>query len=198
MVAEENHFRTTEAAFAVNRKGTIVAWNKAAEAAFGFPKSDALNQRCWKLLSGQDIFGNPFCCKCCPVHTAAFTNKPVNQFKINFSTGDQLQRQFTVSALMLFNGPGKYAFVHLCHPEAEVSKSVLPQQAFSNPLFKSLTRRETEVLAFMYKGMSISEIADVMSVSLFTVRNHCQHIFSKLRVHSRFEAVATGRKLLLI
>lgn len=198
MITEANQFKTSEAAFAVNRKGKIVAWNKAAVTAFGFPKSKAMDQRCWELLSGQDIFGNPYCCEVCPIRTAAFSNGPVNQFKINFSTGNQSRRQFTVSSLMLFNGPGKNAFVHLCHPQVDASKSIVQQQALSDSRRKPLTRRETEVLVLMHKGMTISEIADEMSVSLFTVRNHCHHIFSKLRVHSRFEAVATGRKLLLI
>jgi len=198
MIAETNQIRTSEAAFAVNRKGRIVTWNKAAVTAFGFPKSNALNQRCWELLAGQDIFGNPFCCKCCPIHTAAFAKRPVNQFKINFLTSNQARRQFTVSSLMLFTSPGKNAFVHLCHPEVDASKSFVRQQALSNSRCNPLTRREAEVLALMHKGLTISEIADDMSVSLCTVRNHCQHIFSKLHVHSRFEAVATGRKLLLI
>lgn len=198
MVTEASQFKTSEAAFAVNRQGRIVAWNKAAVTAFGFPRSNAMNQRCWELLSGQDIFGNPYCCEVCPIRTAAFSNAPVKQFKINFSTSDQSRRQFTVSSLMLFNGPGKNAFVHLCHPEADASEGIVRQQALPDSRRKLLTRRETEVLVLMHKGMTISEIADEMSVSVFTIRNHCHHIFSKLRVHSRFEAVATGRKLHLI
>lgn len=198
MIAEENHFRTSEAAFAVNRNGRIVAWNRAAVTAFGFTRSSALNRRCWELLSGRDIFGNPFCCKSCPIHNAAFTNKPVNQFRINFSTDVQTHKQFTVSTMMLFNGSGSSTFVHLCRPEPEAPQSVMPQQVHPNSRWRPLTPRETEVLALMHKGMTIPEIAELMSVSLCTVRNHCQHIFLKLRVHSRFEAVATGRKLRLI
>lgn len=198
MCAEENHFKTSEAAFAVNRRGRIVAWNQAAVTTFGYPKSSALDRHCWELLSGQDIFGNPFCCRSCPIHTAAFTNRPVNQFKIHFSTGAQSHKQFTVSTLMLFNGPGKTAFVHLCRPDPEASENAAPELPWPNSRCKPLTPRETEVLALMHQGMTISEIAEAMSVSLFTVRNHCQHLFSKLRVHSRFEAVATGRKLRLI
>jgi DNA-binding CsgD family transcriptional regulator len=198
MAAEENQIRTSLAAFAVNRKGRIVAWNKAAEMTFGFPKSSALDQCCWELLSGRDIFGNPFCCEGCPLHAAAFNNVPINRFKMNFTTAIQEHKLFVVNTFMLFNRSGKNALVHLCRPKFEVSESDMPQQPYSNPQNKSLTPRETEVLALLHRGMNISEIADAMSVSLFTVRNHCQHIFSKLHVHRRFEAVAIGRKLKLI
>jgi len=198
MIAEENHFKTSEAAFAVNRRGRIVAWNRAAVTAFGFPKSTALNQNCWELLSGRDIFGNPFCCKRCPVHSAAFNNQPVNCFDINFTTGVQEQKKFTVSTLMLFNGLGRKAFVHLCRPQCEASENTVNGHARPDMPSGRLTTRETEVLRFLHKGLTITEIAEAMSVSLCTIRNHCQHIFSKLRVHSRFEAVAKGRKLYII
>jgi len=198
MFAEQNHFRTSEAAFAVNRRGRIVTWNRAAVTAFGIPKSTALNQHCWELLSGRDIFGNPFCCKRCPVHSAAFDNKPVNSFEINFTTGVQERKKFKVSTLMLLNGLGRNAFVHLCRPQKEASEDMVNGHAHGHVRGESLTPREVEVLAFLHKGMTITEIAKAMSVSLCTIRNHCQHIFSKLGVHSRFEAVAKGRKLQII
>jgi len=106
MITGKNTFRTSEAAFAVDRNGQIVAWNQAAKRTFGYTKSRALGKRCWELLSGRDIFGNQSCCEGCPVRAAAF----------------------------------------------------------------------------------------VLTISPSTVRNHTQHILSKLDVHSRFEAVAIGRK----
>jgi DNA-binding NarL/FixJ family response regulator len=47
-------------------------------------------------------------------------------------------------------------------------------------------------------GMTVAQIATAMNVSSSTVRNHTQHVLLKLHVHSRFEAVALGRKLNLI
>jgi len=198
MIGGDNDFRTSEAAFAVNRTGKIVAWNRAAVMAFGFPKSVALDQHCWELLSGRDIFGNPFCCKSCPVHSAAFDDKPVNRFQINFTTGIRANKRFTVSTLMLLNGHGSRRFVHLCCPEPETPGSTTPGPTQQDSRNEPLTARETEVLALLHKGLTIPEIADATSVSLFTIRNHCQHIFSKLQVHSRYEAVATARRLHII
>ena len=202
MIREKNTFRTSEAAFAVDRNGQIVAWNQAAKRTFGYTKSRALGQRCWELLSGRDIFGNQSCCEGCPVRAAAFTNEPINRFQIDFKTASQERKRFTVSTLMLFNGPGKEVFVHLCRPKSGVSESAIPKHAANhscaNYQHKPLTPRETEVLTLLHKGMTVMEIADVLTVSPSTVRNHTQHILSKLDVHSRFEAVAIGRSLNLI
>lgn len=53
-----------------------------------------------------------------------------------------------------------------------------------------LTPREEEVLALLSKGFANKEIAEKMSVSYETVRDHLRHIYEKLHVHSRTEAVA--------
>lgn len=202
MSTEKNIFRTSEAAFAVDRDGQIVAWNQAAERTFGYTRSKALGQRCWELLSGRDIFGNQSCCEGCPVRAAAFANEPINRFQIYFKTALQERRKFTVSTLMLVQNPGKEVFVHLCRPKAGVFESEVPKDTANhscgNYQHKPLTPRETEVLTLLHKGITVMEIADVLTISPSTVRNHTQHIYSKLHVRSRFEAVAIGRKLNLI
>jgi len=52
-----------------------------------------------------------------------------------------------------------------------------------------LTKREAEILSQLAKGSLYKEIADHMNISLDTVRTHLQHIYNKLQVHSRHEAV---------
>ena len=52
-----------------------------------------------------------------------------------------------------------------------------------------LTPREEEVLQLLAKGFANKEIADKMSVSYETVRDHLRNIYEKLHVHSRTEAV---------
>lgn len=53
-----------------------------------------------------------------------------------------------------------------------------------------LTAREEEVLILLSKGYSNKEIADRLSVSVETVRSHLKHIYEKLHVRCRAEAVA--------
>jgi DNA-binding NarL/FixJ family response regulator len=54
---------------------------------------------------------------------------------------------------------------------------------------EALTKRESEILTQLAKGSLYKEIADHMNISLDTVRTHLQHIYNKLQVHSRHEAV---------
>lgn len=54
---------------------------------------------------------------------------------------------------------------------------------------EQLTKRETEILSQLAKGSLYKEIAHLMNISLDTVRTHLQHIYHKLQVHSRHEAV---------
>jgi DNA-binding NarL/FixJ family response regulator len=55
---------------------------------------------------------------------------------------------------------------------------------------EGLSQREEEILQHLSKGYSTKEIADRLSVSVNTVRTHLQHIYEKLHVRSRTEAVA--------
>ena len=53
----------------------------------------------------------------------------------------------------------------------------------------SLTAREQEILNFVSKGFLDKEIAGALSISIWTVHNHLKHIYEKLDVHSRTEAL---------
>jgi DNA-binding NarL/FixJ family response regulator len=55
---------------------------------------------------------------------------------------------------------------------------------------EKLSKREREVLERLAEGVPYKEIADVLSLSIDTVRMHVKGIYSKLHVHSRGEAVA--------
>ena len=52
-----------------------------------------------------------------------------------------------------------------------------------------LTDRELQILDKLTEGSSYKEIADLLRISIHTVSNHLRHIYEKLHVHSRAEAV---------
>ncbi len=56
-----------------------------------------------------------------------------------------------------------------------------------------LTDRETEVLDLLCGGLSNAELAGRLGLSEKTVKNHLNHIFAKLAVTSRTQAVARWR-----
>ncbi len=53
----------------------------------------------------------------------------------------------------------------------------------------SLTTRELEILNLLVEGMSNASIAKKLFISIQTVRNHIRHIYEKLQVHSKSQAV---------
>jgi NarL family two-component system response regulator LiaR len=57
-----------------------------------------------------------------------------------------------------------------------------------------LSQRELEVLKLASKGLSNQDIADKLTLSLRTVQAHLGHIFNKLQVSSRTEAVVHALK----
>jgi DNA-binding NarL/FixJ family response regulator len=57
---------------------------------------------------------------------------------------------------------------------------------------EQLTPRERQVLVHFAQGLGTGAIAQRLSISTTTVRNHSQRILAKLRVHSRIQAVAVG------
>jgi NarL family two-component system response regulator LiaR len=52
-----------------------------------------------------------------------------------------------------------------------------------------LTSREAEVLSLMVKGLGNAEIAQVLMISLSTIKSHVSNILAKLGVGSRIEAI---------
>jgi DNA-binding NarL/FixJ family response regulator len=54
---------------------------------------------------------------------------------------------------------------------------------------EDLTTREAEILEWLSKGLVAKEVADRLDVSYDTIRYHLKHIYDKLHVHSRTEAV---------
>ena len=69
-----------------------------------------------------------------------------------------------------------------------------PQSALIDPL----SPRELEVLQLIAQGLSNREIGERLYLALDTVKGHNRHIFSKLGVQRRTEAVARARELGLL
>jgi LuxR family maltose regulon positive regulatory protein len=65
-------------------------------------------------------------------------------------------------------------------------------------LVEPLTEREMEVLRLIAVGLSNREIGDELVVAVSTVKSHINHIYGKLEVKNRTQAVARARTLGLL
>jgi ATP/maltotriose-dependent transcriptional regulator MalT len=71
-------------------------------------------------------------------------------------------------------------------------------QAGMPSVAETLTEREREVLACLGRGLSNEDIAAELVISVGTAKRHIHHIFTKLEVGSRTQAIARARELGLI
>jgi PAS domain S-box-containing protein len=61
-----------------------------------------------------------------------------------------------------------------------------------------LTPRQREILNLVASGLSTAEIAEELTLSTETIRNHLRNALRELDAHSRIEAIATARRLGLL
>jgi transcriptional regulator EpsA len=59
----------------------------------------------------------------------------------------------------------------------------------------AVTQRETEILNWIKEGKTTTDIAGILRLSPFTVKNHVQNILKKLGARSRSHAVAQAMAL---
>ena len=73
----------------------------------------------------------------------------------------------------------------------------IEEEEMTNPLEeKGLTRREIEVLEWVARGKTNTEIGMILHISPRTASKHLEHIYTKLGVESRTAAVVTFLEML--
>jgi LuxR family maltose regulon positive regulatory protein len=101
---------------------------------------------------------------------------------------EEFQSQFPESSVQ--------NYVHkllLAFPAASIG-----QQTLGEGMVDPLSAREMDVLRLLYEGLSNQEIAGKLFLSVGTVKAHIHHIFVKLSVRDRPQAIAKARKLELL
>ena len=68
-----------------------------------------------------------------------------------------------------------------------------PYPTRTPPGFDDLSEREREVLALVGEGRSNAEIAADLVISMATVKTHVRHVFAKLDLRDRAQAVVVAR-----
>ncbi|MDX1651642.1 MAG: response regulator transcription factor [Brumimicrobium sp.] len=80
---------------------------------------------------------------------------------------------------------------------ASIARKVVTALHTGNKLVDStvLTPRENEIVFLLADGFRYKEIANKLFISLDTVRSHIRHIYEKLQVNSRLEAINKVRRI---
>lgn len=84
-----------------------------------------------------------------------------------------------------------------CHPKmvACLMRELRKRRSVPEPeAMEPLTRRESEVLHLVGRGLANKEVATALYLSVSTVKAHLHSIFAKLRVRGRGEAIARLRR----
>ena len=90
---------------------------------------------------------------------------------------------------------GDAAILGVLQPHLAAMHAARSAAAWSEGQDSSLTLREAQVLTCVASGRPNGEIAELLYMSLATVRKHLQHAYAKLGVHSRSEAIASLMRL---
>jgi len=70
-----------------------------------------------------------------------------------------------------------------------------PEQIPTSALAEALSARESDILKLIAEGLSNKEIARTLAITPETVKSHVKHIFIKLNVEKRAQAVSRAQML---
>ena len=85
------------------------------------------------------------------------------------------------------------AWRRFCDAVLEFTQGTQPSST-SDPAFGGLSPRERQILTLIADGLSNAEIAERLTISEKTVRNHTSHLFDKLGVWTRAQAIVFARE----
>jgi DNA-binding CsgD family transcriptional regulator len=193
---------TGDPAFAVNAARTIVAWNRAAEDLLDVKAAEALGRDCGLVIGGRNGEGHIICTALCPFRVAMHRGEPLPRMDVQVRRPGRASVWVRMTSIIV---PGlDPCVVHILHDltedrtrEAFVQQVVQAASALAasreakapNAPPVLLSPRETEILRLLATGAGTREIAQSLSISVATVRNHIQQIMTALHAHSRLEAV---------
>jgi PAS domain S-box-containing protein len=211
--------KTGDGAFVTDEDQRIIFWNQAATQIIGYTCEEVSGVPCYQLLEGRDDQDRLFCFGNCRIAKAALKDMAVGDYDISVSHKSDEVRWINLSTLTFpLNGDQPKVLLHLFRDvtRQKQSEQLVSQvlkaaedlqngdlpQAFSPTanaqLVADLTNRELEVLSLLAQGFSTHKIAQSLTISPSTARNHIRNILQKLKVHSRLEAVVQAYKYGLV
>jgi PAS domain S-box-containing protein len=214
---------TGDGVYIVDANKHIVRWNKGAERILKYPEVDVLNHDCYRVISGRTSPDKLLCSPTCRIHAGILKGDQQKNFDVLTQTGEGEPLWLNVSIVSPANGDDPFV-AHIFRDitrEKQTSlaidqflsdlgsQNVTPKDGLTEkPLIKhfgiakspadrpsaALSGREIEVLTLLAEGLSTKSLAQKLSISHFTARNHIQNILVKLDLHSKAQAVSYAFK----
>jgi PAS domain S-box-containing protein len=182
----------SEGMFVTDDHQRIVAWSSAAQRLLGFSPEEAVGRTCYQMVMGREPDGHPVCGRNCSVTRNARRLRGTASYEVVAHARDGAAKCLANTVLVIEGPEGAFHVVHLLRETpmaAPVTRRVAVEPRAEEPLVESLTRRELEVLRLLGQGATIDEIAESLTISVLTARNHSANIARKLGAHSRLETV---------
>jgi DNA-binding CsgD family transcriptional regulator len=189
---EDEQLRSGDPVFRCGEDLRIVEWNEAAEQLTGIRALEAVGGYCWDAIGGRDDQGHLVCHPGCSIARLALDGWPVSCANL-VRAGPSGPQRITISTIVLRNGGGST----ILHPMRAAAADPAPVRTPQTDEAR-LTGRQLEILAFLADGVRVREIAERLSLSEATVRNHVRALLNELGVHSQLQAVARARELGLL
>ncbi|MCL1599823.1 MAG: LuxR C-terminal-related transcriptional regulator [Actinomycetia bacterium] len=193
--------RTADAMVAIGPDLRVIAWNDAATELLGYTPNEVLGRPCHEILCWRDRCGDAVCEGVCPASELGDDDEVIGTKEVLGKSASGATLWLSASTIVPpIEMRQECRLVHLIREVSfppELERLVVerlggrtPATVGVNEHLAVLTPRERDVLGLLTEGLDGSAIADQLYLSPATVRNHIQHILTKLGVHSRVEAVA--------
>lgn len=185
--------------FVTDDRQRIVAWSSAAQRMLGFSPEEVVGRTCYQVVMGREPDGHPVCGRSCTVTRNARRGRGTAAYEVVARARDGSTRCLSNSVLVVEGPERAFHVVHLLR-EAAGGPLVTRRTPVDVPagvdeaMVETLTRRELEALRLLARGATIDEIADTLTISVLTARNHIANIGRKLGAHSRLETVLLGMR----
>jgi PAS domain S-box-containing protein len=210
-------YNTADGVFITDENQRILRWNAGAARLLGHPETEVLNHHCFQIISGQTASDKKFCNPSCKIHAAGIKGTPQENFDLQVRTIAGSAVWLNISVLS--NKDHERPFItHILRDVTQEKRKMLALDQFlneikshgnespgsnhaadirvpsSNPDSILLSEREIEVLTLLAEGLPTKALAQKLSISPFTARNHIQNILVKLNLHSKAQAVSYAFK----
>ena len=187
--------------YAVDVNRIITFWNRGAEQILGHEAGEVVGLRCCRVLQNLSDNGTtPVCAEGCPaIHSAGMSRfPPVVHVMARCASGRR--KAISITPVVVPRSHCHQAvLVNFFHERAEalLDETASGQVQPSDPSCLEatpLTAREQEVLSLIGLARNTREIANELTISINTARNHVRNVCGKLQAKSMREAAVIAWK----